>query len=162
DLHGTAMELPLSRRFRACYSSTAASFRAPSFKSGAAESGRGVAESRGENVIMRTLQTLAKQSCTAALVAAAPGGAVGCGGGGDNTPYKPQPAWSGKAGSVPAPPSLPSTPIKNGDAFTVYGAVHQLRSLMHNKDVTQPPAITITGYIVDSNIPRAPDCAVHK
>jgi hypothetical protein len=34
--------------------------------------------------------------------------------------------------------------------------------MMHAKDVTSPPAITITGYIVDSNIGRAPDCAVHK
>jgi hypothetical protein len=110
---------------------------------------------------MRTLKAMAKRaSCTLGL-AAVLGAAVGCGGGDDN-PYKPQPAWSGKAASLPAPPSLPSTPIKQGDAFTVYGAVHQLRSLMHAKDVTGPPAISIVGYIVDSNIPRAPDCAVHK
>jgi hypothetical protein len=51
--------------------------------------------------------------------------------------------------------------MKTGDGYTVYGAVHQLRSLLHNKDVTAQP-ITIVGYIVDSNIPRAPDCAVHK
>jgi len=109
---------------------------------------------------MRT-QTLVKRAgCTfgLAVVLAA---AVGCGGGDDN-PYKPQPAWSGKAASIPAPPTLPSTPIKNGNDYTVYGAVHQLRSLMHAKDVTAPPAISIVGYIVDSNIPRAPDCAVHK
>jgi hypothetical protein len=110
---------------------------------------------------MRTLKAMAKRaSCTLGL-AAVLGAAVGCGGGDDN-PYKPQPAWSGKAASLPAPPSLPSTPIKQGDAFTVYGAIHQLRSLMHSKDVTGPPAISIVGYIVDSNIPRAPDCAVHK
>jgi hypothetical protein len=110
---------------------------------------------------MRTLKAMAKRaSCTLGL-AAVLGAAVGCGGGDDN-PYKPQPAWSGKAASLPAPPSLPSTPIKQGDAFTVYGAVHQLRSLMHAKDVTGPPAISIVGYIVDSNTPRAPDCAVHK
>ena len=110
---------------------------------------------------MRTLKAMAKRaSCTLGL-AAVLGAAVGCGGGDDN-PYKPQPAWSGKAASLPAPPSLASTPIKQGDAFTVYGAVHQLRSLMHSKDVTGPPAISIVGYIVDSNIPRAPDCAVHK
>jgi len=111
---------------------------------------------------MRMLQTLAKRaSCTLGLTAVL-GTAVGCGGGGDDNPYKPQPAWSGKAASLPSPPTLPSTPIKNGDSYTVYGAVHQLRSMMHSKDVTSPPAISITGYIVDSNIPRAPDCAVHK
>jgi hypothetical protein len=110
---------------------------------------------------MRTLQILAKRAGWTLGLAAVLGSAVGCGGGDDN-PYKAQPAWSGKAASLPAPPALPSTPIKQGDAYTVYGAVHQLRSLMHSKDVTSPPAITITGYIVDSNIPRAPDCAVHK
>ncbi len=110
---------------------------------------------------MRTLQTLAKRAtCTLGFVAVL-GSAVGCGGGDDN-PYKPQPAWSGKAANMPVPPSMPSTPIKQGDAYTVYGAVHQLRSMMHSKDVTSPPAISIVGYIVDSNIPRAPDCAVHK
>jgi hypothetical protein len=85
--------------------------------------------------------------------------ASGCGG--EENPYKPVPAWSGKKASIPAPPSLPSTPIKQGDAYTVYGAVHQLRSLLHGKDVTANP-ISVTGYIIDSNIPRAPDCAVHK
>jgi hypothetical protein len=111
---------------------------------------------------MRTLQTLAKRaSCTLGL-AAILGAATHCGGGGDDNPYKPQPAWSGKAANLPAPPSLPTTPVKNGDAYTVYGAVHQLRSMMHAKDVTAPPAISVVGYIVDSNIPRAPDCAVHK
>jgi hypothetical protein len=78
----------------------------------------------------------------------------------ENT-YKPQPAWSGKPANLPTPPSLPATPIKQGDSYTIYGAVHQLRSLLHAKDVTAQP-ISIVGYIVDSNIPRAPDCAVHK
>jgi len=80
---------------------------------------------------------------------------------GDDNPYKAQPAWSGNRANLPAPPALPTTPIKTGDAYTVYGAIHQLRSLIHNKDVTANP-ISIAGYIVDSNIPRAPDCAVHK
>jgi hypothetical protein len=81
--------------------------------------------------------------------------------GGEENPYKAQPAWSGKPANLPTPPALPTTPIKQGDAYTIYGAVHQLRSLLHGKDVTAQP-ISIEGYIVDSNIPRAPDCAVHK
>jgi hypothetical protein len=86
--------------------------------------------------------------------------ASGCGG--DDNPYKPQPAWSGKKASLPAPPSMPSTRIKSGDGtYTIYGAIHQLRSMLHSKDVTANP-ITITGYVVDSNIPRAPKCAIHK
>jgi hypothetical protein len=79
----------------------------------------------------------------------------------DENPYKPSPAWSGKGASLPAPPSLPNTPVKSGDGYTIYGAIHQLRSLIHSKEVTAQP-ITIVGYVVDSNIPRAPDCAVHK
>jgi hypothetical protein len=91
----------------------------------------------------------------AALIAAS----AGCGG--DDNPYKPQPAWSGKKANLPAPQSPPTTPLKAGDAYTVYGAIHQLRSLLHGKDVTANP-ITITGYIVDSNLARAPECAIHK
>jgi hypothetical protein len=79
----------------------------------------------------------------------------------DENPYKPQPTWSGKRASLPAPLSPPNSPIKAGDAYTIYGAIHQLRSLIHSKDVTAQP-ITVVGYVVDSNIPRAPDCAVHK
>jgi hypothetical protein len=81
--------------------------------------------------------------------------------GGEENPYKPTPAWSGKHASLPAPASPPNTPIKSGDAYTIYGAIHQLRSLIHSKEVTAQP-ITVAGYVVDSNIPRAPDCAVHK
>jgi hypothetical protein len=109
---------------------------------------------------MLRVHTLATHGLRTIGLAAIVASAFGCSGESDN-PYKPQPAWSGKAASVPAPPSLPSTPIKQGDAYTVYGAIHQLRSLIHNKDVTAQP-ISITGYIVDSNIPRAPDCAIHK
>ena len=86
-------------------------------------------------------------------------GAAGCGE--EDNPYKPQPAWSGKKASLPPPAAPPSTPIKAGDAYTVYGAVHQLRSLLHAKDVTANP-ISVTGYIVDSNLGRAPECAIHK
>jgi hypothetical protein len=86
--------------------------------------------------------------------------AAACSSEGDN-PYKPLPAWSGKRASLPPPPSLPNTPVKQGDAYTIYGAIHQLRSLIHSKEVTAQP-ITIVAYVVDSNIPRAPDCAVHK
>ncbi|MCL2448006.1 MAG: hypothetical protein FWD17_03565 [Polyangiaceae bacterium] len=109
---------------------------------------------------MFRVHTLTTHGLRTIGLAAIVGFAFGCGGEGDN-PYKPQPAWSGKAASLPPPPALPTTPIKQGDAYTVSGAVHQLRSAIHNKDVTAQP-ITVVGYIVDSNIPRAPDCAVHK
>jgi hypothetical protein len=80
---------------------------------------------------------------------------------GDDNPYKAQPAWSGKKANLPSPPTLSNAPIKAGDSYTVYGAIHQLRSLLHSKDVTKEP-ISVTGYIIDSNVARAPECAIHK
>src|SRR5947209_20445247 len=78
--------------------------------------------------------------------------ASACGGNADE-PYKATPAWSGKKPNLPPPPTLPNTPIKAGDAYTVYGPTHQLRSLPHQKDVTANP-MQITGYVLDSNLPR--------
>ena len=85
---------------------------------------------------------------------------IGCSSGADE-PYKPAPAWSGRKPNLPSPPTLNSAPIKVGDAYTIYGASHHLRSRMHDKDVTKAP-ITIQGYIVEENISTAPACAVHK
>ncbi len=86
--------------------------------------------------------------------------AVACGSGADE-PYKPQPAWSGRKPSLPAPPTLNAAPIKVGDAYTIHGASHHLRSRMHDKEVTSK-SITIQGYIVEENISTAPSCAIHK
>jgi hypothetical protein len=74
----------------------------------------------------------------------------------------PQPAWSGANVDLPEPPFLPSMRMADAyEAYSVYGAVHQLRSLTHFKEVTAGP-ISVVGYVVDSNIPRAPACAVHR
>ena len=96
---------------------------------------------------------------TALLLVTCAAQAVGCGN--NDEPYKPLPAWSGRKASIPAPPQLPTTPIKNGDAYTVYGAIHHLRSSIHNADVTAKE-IAIVGYITKSNIDTAPACAIHK
>ena len=85
---------------------------------------------------------------------------VGCSSGSDE-PYKPAPAWSGRAPNLPPPPTLSSAPIKVGDAYTIFGASHHLRSRIHEQDVTKAN-ITITGYIVEENISDAPSCAIHK
>src|SRR5579859_6302766 len=85
-------------------------------------------------------------------------GGLGCNG--NDEPYKVSPAWSGKHASLPAVPQLPTSPVKVGDSFTVYGAIHHLKSRIHSAEVTTKD-ISITGYIVDSNIPTAPACAVH-
>jgi hypothetical protein len=75
--------------------------------------------------------------------------------------YKPVPAYSGKKANLPAVPTLPNKPIKVGDAYTVWGVQHHLRSRVHNADVNGKE-LTITGYIVKTNLPDAPACAVHK
>lgn len=86
---------------------------------------------------------------------------VGCSSGSDE-PYKPTPEWSGRKPTLPPPPpSLNSAPIKAGDAYTVHDASHQLRSRLHEKDVTKA-SIAIQGYIVEENISTAPGCAIHK
>lgn len=85
---------------------------------------------------------------------------LSCSSGADE-PYKPAPAWSGRKPNMPSPPTLNAAPIKVGDAYTIQGASHHLRSRMHDKEVTKSP-IAITGYIVEENISTAPACAVHK
>jgi len=105
------------------------------------------------------MKKLAQRLAFFLVSASAVAAGVGCSSGADE-PYKPQPAWSGKKASLPAPPTIPSTPLKSGDAYTVYGATHQLRSELHNVDVTKD-AIAITGYIVKTNYADAPACSIH-
>jgi hypothetical protein len=83
----------------------------------------------------------------------------GCGG--EDAPYKPAPAWSGRKPSLPTPPTITNAPVKVGDAYTIAGAAHQLRSRFHDKEVTAK-SITLQGYIVEENISDAPSCAIHK
>ena len=71
------------------------------------------------------------------------------------------PAFSGRKANLPAVPTLPAKAIKQGDAYTVYGAMHHLRSRVHNADVNGKD-ITHVGYIVKTNLADAPECAVHK
>jgi hypothetical protein len=89
------------------------------------------------------------------LAAAVPG----CGQ--TDEPYKAVPAFSGRKANLPAVPTLPAKAIKVGDAYTVYGAMHHLRSRVHNADVNGKD-ITLVGYIVKTNLMDAPPCAVHK
>ena len=74
--------------------------------------------------------------------------------------YKPTPAWSGAPVNLPEPPVLSSSPIQVGDAYTVFGAAHQLASSVHAAEVTGKE-ISIVGYIVKTNLPTAPKCALH-
>lgn len=94
----------------------------------------------------------------AALVPALLLAAPGCGN--SDKPYEPQPAYSGKPVQLPDVPTLASKPIKVGDAYTVHGATHHLRSIVHVKDVKNKD-LSIIGYIVKTNFDQAPKCAVH-
>ena len=73
--------------------------------------------------------------------------------------YTPTLAWSGRPSTLPQPVTLPVRPLRVGADYTVYGANHQLTSLLHNGDVAQK--ITIVGYIVSTNLATAPKCAFH-
>ncbi len=90
------------------------------------------------------------------LVALAPG----CGG--DKAEYKPRPAYSGKAANLPAVPTLSKKPKKVGDAYTVAGAIHDLRSRIHGPKLVAQEQVAIVGYIIKTNLADAPPCAVHK
>lgn len=80
--------------------------------------------------------------------------------GGDEIKYEPKAAPSVKV-SLPAVPNVPQTPVKNGDDYTVWGASYYLRSQVHSKKVAGKK-ITIVGYITKTNLPDAPECAVHE
>jgi hypothetical protein len=75
-------------------------------------------------------------------------------------PYTPRLAYSGVSPSIPVVPQLRSTPLRIGDAFTVWGASHHLRSRHHREEV-DGKRIEIIGYIVRTNYKDAPACAVH-
>ena len=94
------------------------------------------------------------------LVLASATAVLGCGSSNDE-PYKAAPAWSGRHANMPAIPALPTNVKKVADAYTVFGAIHDLKSRYHATEVTAKD-INIQGYIVESNIAAAPPCAIHK
>lgn len=75
--------------------------------------------------------------------------------------YEPKPAVSGAKAELPPVPNVPQKPIKNGDQYTIWGASYYLRNRVHRKDVADQK-LTLTGYIVKTNLMDAPECAVHK
>lgn len=99
----------------------------------------------------------------AVALLAASAGALGLlpGCGNNDEPYNPVPAFSGRKASLPNVPTLPTTPIKNGDSYTIYGAIHHLNSSIHAPEVNGKD-ITIMGYIVKSNMETVDKCAIHK
>jgi len=92
------------------------------------------------------------------LVAALLASVAACGR--EDIKYKPRPAPKSQI-TLPAVPNVPQTPIKRGDVYTVWGASYSLRSRVLHKDIEGKP-LTLEGYIVDTNLAEAPECAVHK
>jgi hypothetical protein len=93
----------------------------------------------------------------------------------EEKPYEPKPAYSGKKPTLPNVPTLPNKNKMDGDAYTVWGAMHDLRSEVHEKDF-EGKQISIVGYVVKTNYQElckdklnpvddeicVPECAVHK
>jgi hypothetical protein len=75
-------------------------------------------------------------------------------------PYQPHAAWSGAVPDLPPPPTLPEGPLRIGADYTVRGAVRALNARYGQDELKHP--ITIVGWIVDTNLSRAPRCAVHR
>ena len=108
------------------------------------------------------------------LAAALCSGSLACGP--EEKPYEPKPAYSGKKPSLPAVPTLPNKAKKEGDAYTVWGAIHDLRSVVHERDFDDKDT-TLVGYVVKTNYGETcaseneqgpdekfcvPECAIHK
>jgi hypothetical protein len=97
----------------------------------------------------------------------------GCGG--EEKKYEKKTDPSGRKASMPAVPTLPQKAKKEGDAYTIYGVTHDLRSRVHRDDVNDKK-LSIVGYIVRTNLVPCskedvmdgtvenctPRCAVHK
>lgn len=84
---------------------------------------------------------------------------IGCGP--EEPKYEPVPAVSGISVNLPDVPTVPDKPVKDGDAYTVWGASYHMRNRVHEKEVVDQK-ITIVGYITKTNLPDAPECAVHE
>lgn len=85
--------------------------------------------------------------------------AWGCGDAGE--PYQPRVAPAGVKATLPSVPSVQKQPVKDGEAFTVWGASYYLRSRVHHDEVAGRD-LKITGYITATNLAEAPKCAIHK
>lgn len=75
--------------------------------------------------------------------------------------YEPKPVYAGEKASLPAVPTVGKKPVKDGDAYTVWGASYHMRSRVHHRSIANQD-IEVVGYVVKTNLPDAPKCAVHR
>jgi hypothetical protein len=75
--------------------------------------------------------------------------------------YEPVPAVSDVSVKLPDVPPIPDKPVKDGDAYTVWGASYYQRNRVHEKEVLDQ-TLTLVGYITRTNFGDAPECAVHE
>jgi len=107
-----------------------------------------------------TATSTTQQSASASTTpSATPSASTACSDAPPPDPFQPHPAWSGRAASIADPPALPSTALRVGDAFTVYGALRALEAIDADKLLAHD--IVVVGWIVDTNLPRAPKCVIH-
>lgn len=87
-------------------------------------------------------------------------GLSGCGQ--EEIQYKPRAAPSGAPkANMPDVPNVSKKPIKAGEAYTVWGVSYYLRNRVHTKEVAGQK-LKVTGWITKTNLPDAPECAVHE
>ena len=86
---------------------------------------------------------------------------VKLGDGDHGKPTEPPAAEAPKCGKEVKLPKikLATGAITDGDAYTVWGAAHHLRTAALEKQVTKEP-IPIVGYVVATNYAEAPECAI--
>ena len=108
------------------------------------------------------LSALSPAVAALVLVSTLPLAGAGMGCNTNDEPYKPQAAFSGRKPTLPPVPTLSTAPKKASDGtYTVFGAIHDLKSRIHSTEITSKDAITITGYIVQTNYDTAAKCLQH-
>lgn len=73
--------------------------------------------------------------------------------------YVPLPSATASA-LLPAMPRPPSRPLRAGEDFTVWGASFSLRNRFERASIAGS-SITIAGFVVATNLAKAPRCTVH-
>ncbi len=93
-------------------------------------------------------------------LAAAAVGAMLLACGGSDVAYEPKVPPEGVQANLPAVPNVEKPPIKEGEAYTVWGASYFLRSRVHHSEVASRD-LAVTGYVTKTNLAEAPKCAIH-